>query len=113
MGLRAGRCPGGRSGVGREEDDVSDSARRSGRLDDQREAVVAAAEVAKLHGGKFHIVTAYDPKSVRADDLPPELRYSQSIHPADALLKNLSEIGKAQGLEVEVQRPPAPRPKRS
>ncbi|MGA8723443.1 MAG: universal stress protein [Acidimicrobiales bacterium] len=67
-----------------------------------RKAVVAAAEVAKLNGGKFHIVTAYDPKSVRADDLPPELRYSQSVHPADALLKNLSEIGKAQGLEVEV-----------
>ncbi len=67
-----------------------------------RKAVVAAAEIAKLAGGKFHIVTAYDPKSVRADDLPPELRYSQSVHPADALLRNLSEIAAKQGLEVEV-----------
>lgn len=64
--------------------------------------MVAAAEIAKLAGGKFHIVTAYDPKSVRADDLPPELRYSQSVHPADALLRNLSEIAAKQGLEVEV-----------
>ena len=67
-----------------------------------RKAVIAAAEVAKLHGGKFHIVTAYDPKSVRTDDLPPDLRYSQSVHPADALLTSLSEIAKNQGLDVEV-----------
>jgi hypothetical protein len=32
------------------------------------------------------IVTAYDPKSVRADDLPEEFRHSGNTHPSDALL---------------------------
>jgi nucleotide-binding universal stress UspA family protein len=67
-----------------------------------RKAVVAASEVAKLAAGKLHVVTAYDPKSVRSEDLPPDLRLSQQIHPADALLRNLAEIGKERGLEVEV-----------
>ncbi len=67
-----------------------------------REAVVVAADVARLAGGKMHIVTAYDPKSVHVDDLPPEMRYSTTVHPADTLLESLARIGTERGLEVEV-----------
>ena len=67
-----------------------------------RQAVVAAADVAKIAGGMLHIVTAYDPKSVRAEHLPPEFQLSTNIHPADILLDQLSAIGKERGLEVEV-----------
>jgi nucleotide-binding universal stress UspA family protein len=67
-----------------------------------RQAVIVAADVARLAGGKMHIVTAYDPKSVHVDHLPPELRLSTTVHPADMLLASLSEIGKERGLEVEV-----------
>lgn len=67
-----------------------------------RQAVVMAADVAQLSGGTIHIVTAYDPKSVRVDHLPPELRYSTTVHPADALLDSLSAIAKERGLAVEV-----------
>ena len=41
------------------------------RLANSRQAVVVAADVARLAGGKIHIVTAYDPKSVHLDHLPP------------------------------------------
>ncbi len=67
-----------------------------------REAVVVAADVARLAGGKMHIVTAYDPKSVHVDHLPPEMRYSTTVHPADTLLESLARIGSERGLEVEV-----------
>ncbi len=66
------------------------------------EAVVTAAEVAKLAGGKLHIVTAYDPKSVRIEHLPAELQHSTTSHPADVLLKELARIGEERGLEVGV-----------
>jgi nucleotide-binding universal stress UspA family protein len=49
----------------------------------------------------LHIVTAYDPKSVRADDLPEELRFS-AMHPAEALLRRLSVLVKERGLEPVV-----------
>ena len=39
-----------------------------------RQAVVAAADIAQLTGGTLHIVTAYDPKSVTHEQLPPEFR---------------------------------------
>ena len=39
-----------------------------------REAVMIAADVAQAGGGKLHIVTAYDAKSVRLDHLPEEVR---------------------------------------
>jgi nucleotide-binding universal stress UspA family protein len=67
-----------------------------------RQAVVVAADVARLAGGKLHIVTAYDPKSVRIDDLPGDLRYSSTVHPADTLLSGLSDIAKQRDLEVVV-----------
>jgi nucleotide-binding universal stress UspA family protein len=63
-----------------------------------REAVVVAADVACAAGSTLHIVTAYDPKSVRVDQLPEELRYSGD-HPAEALLRRLSELVRERGLE--------------
>lgn len=67
-----------------------------------REAVRVAADIAKLGGGKFHIVTAYDPKSIRIQDLPQEFRYTSSVHPADILLDALSALAKERGLEPVV-----------
>ena len=64
-----------------------------------REAVNVAADVAQAGGGKLHIVTAYDPKSVRVEQLPDELRYAVGEHPADVLLRRLSELVRERGLE--------------
>ena len=64
-----------------------------------RQAVVIAADVAQTGGGALHIVTAYDPKSVHAEELPDELRYSAGEHPAEALLRRLSELIRERGLE--------------
>jgi nucleotide-binding universal stress UspA family protein len=66
-----------------------------------REAVMIAADIAQSGGAVLHIVTAYDPKSVRADDLPEELRFS-AMHPAEALLRRLSVLVKERGLEPVV-----------
>jgi nucleotide-binding universal stress UspA family protein len=64
-----------------------------------REAVNVAADVAQAGGGKLHIVTAYDPKSVRVEQLPEELRYAVGEHPADVLLRRLSDLVRERGLE--------------
>jgi nucleotide-binding universal stress UspA family protein len=64
-----------------------------------REAVVIAADVAKDGGAQLHIVTAYDAKTVRSDHLPEELRYAAGEHPAEALLRRLSELVRERGLE--------------
>ena len=64
-----------------------------------REAVMIAADVAQTGGAQLHIVTAYDPKSVRLDHLPAELRYAGGEHPAEALLRRLSELVRERGLE--------------
>jgi nucleotide-binding universal stress UspA family protein len=64
-----------------------------------RQAVVIAADVAQTGGGALHIVTAYDAKSVRVEALPDELRYSAGEHPAEALLRRLSELVRERGLE--------------
>jgi nucleotide-binding universal stress UspA family protein len=66
-----------------------------------REAVMIAADIAQSGGGKLHIVTAYDQKSVQADHLPEELRYS-TMHPAEALLRRLSVLVRDHGLEPVV-----------
>jgi nucleotide-binding universal stress UspA family protein len=66
-----------------------------------RQAVAAAVQIAKMSGGRLHIVTAYDPKSVHIDDLPAEFRLT-AVHPADALLHSLSEIARREGIEPEV-----------
>ena len=64
-----------------------------------RQAVVVAADIAKLTGGTLHIVTAYQRKTVRVTDLPEEFRYSATLNPADALLHELSLIAKDRGLQ--------------
>ena len=68
-----------------------------------RQAVRAAADIAQMSGASLTIVTAYDPKSVRAQDLPAELRLSTSVHPADQLLRDLANIGHQRGLTVSVE----------
>ena len=67
-----------------------------------REAVMVAAEIAQLHGGTLHIVTVYDPKSIRMQELPEEFRYSTLTSPADMLLAGLSRIVEQRGLKPEV-----------
>lgn len=66
-----------------------------------REAVMVAADVAQAGGGKLHIVTAYDPRSVTIEHLPADVRYSAD-HPAEALLRRLSELVSERGLEPVV-----------
>jgi nucleotide-binding universal stress UspA family protein len=66
------------------------------------EAVMVAAEVAQIHGGTLHIVTAYDPKSIRVQELPEEFRYSSLTSPADMLLASLSRIVEQKGLKPVV-----------
>jgi len=66
-----------------------------------RQAVAAAVQMARMSGARLHIVTAYDPKSVRLDDVPSEFRMT-TLHPADLLLRSLSEIARQQGIEPEV-----------
>ncbi len=68
-----------------------------------RQAVVAAADIAQMSGASLVIVTAYDPKSVRLDDLPPELRLATTVHPADQLLHSLATIGQDRGLPLSVE----------
>jgi nucleotide-binding universal stress UspA family protein len=67
-----------------------------------REAVLVAAEIAQLHGGTLHIVTAYDPKAIQVQELPEEFRYSKLTSPADMLLEGLSRIVEQRGLKPEV-----------
>ena len=66
-----------------------------------RQAVEAAARMAEIAGGKLHIVTAYDPKTVRKDYLPRDLQLS-TTHPADLLLADLATKARQRGLEVVV-----------
>jgi nucleotide-binding universal stress UspA family protein len=67
-----------------------------------RQAVMIAADIAQISGGKLHIVTAFDPKGVRSQDLPEEFRYSSTVHPADVLLQGLSRLVSERGLEPVV-----------
>ncbi len=67
-----------------------------------RQAVIVAADIAKLTGGTLHIVTAYTPHSVRVQDLPEEFRHTQTVHPADVLLQELALIAKERGLESQI-----------
>ena len=66
------------------------------------QAVMAAADIAQLTGGTLHIVTAYEPKSVRIEDLPPEFRQSGTVQPAEILLDGLSRIVEQRGLKPVV-----------
>ena len=64
--------------------------------------MLIAADIAQLAGGKLHIVTAYDAKAVKVQDLPDEFRYSSTVHPADVLLQGLSREVSDRGLEPVV-----------
>jgi nucleotide-binding universal stress UspA family protein len=71
-----------------------------------RQAVVVAADIAKMTGATLHIVTAYDPKSVRVQDLPEEFRYSTTVNPADLLLQDLTRIADERGLKSHMHPSP-------
>ncbi len=64
-----------------------------------RQAVMIAAEIAGLHGGQLHVVTAFESKPVSAKGVPAEFRNSDSYSPADALLSELSAMVKQFGVE--------------
>ena len=66
-----------------------------------RQAVEAAVRMAEIAGSKLHIVTAYDPKTVRKEFLPRNLQLS-TAHPADVLLADLATKARERGLEVAV-----------
>jgi len=60
-------------------------------------AVEAAADLAKLHGAKLHIVSAWT-----AEGRPNRTEtggYVDPAHPAQPLLESLAQIGKDRGLE--------------
>ena len=65
-------------------------------------AVQAAAELAATLGAKLHIVTAYKADSVALPDLPPDIFYSTYVHPADALLAELTSVATKANVEVEI-----------
>lgn len=67
-----------------------------------RRAVETAADLAEVTGASLHIVTAYEPGSVRPVDLPEEMRYTVDTNPADALLRELSTIADRRNLELVV-----------
>lgn len=61
-------------------------------------AVAAAAELARISGGKLHVVTAYDSKRGGAE-MPGEFANTMATNPADVLLEDLAKIVKAAGVE--------------
>jgi nucleotide-binding universal stress UspA family protein len=62
-----------------------------------RRAVVAAAELARLTGGKLHIVAAVEPE--QGPNRSEVGGYVDPGHPAERLLVDLAEVAKEQGLE--------------
>jgi nucleotide-binding universal stress UspA family protein len=65
-------------------------------------AVNAAVELARVYGAKLHIVTAYKAESVRVLHLPAEFDFARDVHPADALLEELTALAKRADVDVEV-----------
>jgi nucleotide-binding universal stress UspA family protein len=67
------------------------------------EAVRQAIGFAKMSGGTLHFVTAYKPKPPDTVDVPDEFRYSMaSTHEADVLLRRLTDMARAEGVDSEV-----------
>jgi nucleotide-binding universal stress UspA family protein len=67
-----------------------------------RLAVKSAVELASVYGAKLHIVTAYKAEPARLTQLPAEFDYSTHVHPADALLEELTAIATRANVEVEM-----------
>ena len=67
------------------------------------EAVRQAIGFAKMSEGTLHFVTAYKPGPVDTVDVPDEFRYSMaSTHDADVLLRRLTDLARAEGVDSEV-----------
>jgi nucleotide-binding universal stress UspA family protein len=75
--------------------------------DTAAEAVRQATELAKLHGARLHVVTAYQPVLTASmenarQQLPEELRWMVSPgEQADALLRDVEARTRDQGIEIE------------
>jgi nucleotide-binding universal stress UspA family protein len=69
-----------------------------------RQAVKVAAEIAGIHGGQLHVVTAFEAKQVSMSGVPAEFRNNAGADfgPADALLADLTAMIKQFGLEPVV-----------
>jgi nucleotide-binding universal stress UspA family protein len=65
-------------------------------------AVEAAAELAAALGAQLHIVTAYKDETVSPPEMPPDIFYSTHVHPADALLMELTSVAKKANVEGEI-----------
>ena len=65
-----------------------------------RQAVAAAADLARLSGARLHIVTAYRTGPVGEYDVATQLRFT--IFAAEGLLRELSSIADERGLEAEL-----------
>ena len=68
----------------------------------QPQAVVVAADVARLAGWQDAHRDGLRPQVRTCGPSPPRTATSTTVHPANTLLASLSEVGKERGLEVEV-----------
>lgn len=65
-------------------------------------AVKSAIELCAAMGAKLHIATAYKAESVRFSQLPQEFDYANYVHPADALLEQLTQLATSASVETEM-----------
>lgn len=63
-------------------------------------AVLTATELAQSLGAELHVVTAYDPGSVRPPDKVPDEFFDRVTDPADLLLQELRDVISKQGVEA-------------
>lgn len=63
-------------------------------------AVKTATELVKALGAELHVVTAYNPGSLRAPDQVPEEFFDRVTDPADLLLEELRGVISAEGVEA-------------
>jgi nucleotide-binding universal stress UspA family protein len=66
------------------------------------EAVKAALELSKLHGGKLHIVSAYKPKQYSSTGAGEFSKSLESGDLAESLLADLASNARIAGVEVEI-----------
>jgi nucleotide-binding universal stress UspA family protein len=64
-----------------------------------RRAIEAAAEIVRMSGGVFHLVTAFDIKSRSESSLPSEFRNLGTDGEAEAALQSLSFVAKNLGVD--------------
>jgi nucleotide-binding universal stress UspA family protein len=65
-------------------------------------AVQAAVDLASACGATLHIATAYKAEPARTTQMPAEFNYAAHVHPADALLEELTALATRANVEVEM-----------